>query len=388
MQNNDIANENVRSTAAPWFVMIHMKPSWIESMLQKDSDGLFLKPEAGPQQPFRFYIPYLYMPHVNVPRQSEAQFTDKHYAPADDENGLRSDLHSFVFIQATTERVEAIVKSDWNMKSRLRLYHYRDTTGAKVTIPDTEMHCFIKALQDHHLKFFLDQPIDDFSVGDKVILQMEPWVGRTAEIREVKVRKDRTSITVSMNIFNRTKSINFPDVSYGDVKFVDEEKGRLLSGNPISNYEEEIIDLLSHRFGKHYTEEVAAADQLRLKRLATYDHIYVDDDYELARFTALRLICAYLLQNVKKRNLYQQQVTELLQKVAVPSPSGEIQDIHPQTDAEAYLMVALFIATRQAHWRAAVKDYRNSHPDCPDVFRRYYALIKELRAKKTIANKK
>jgi len=388
MQNNYIANENVRSTAAPWFVMIHMKPSWIESMLQKDSDGLFLKPEAGPQPPFRFYIPYLYMPHVNVPRQSDAQFTDKHYAPADDENGLRSDLHSFVFIQATAERVEAIVKSDWNMKSRLRLYHYRDTTGAKVTIPDTEMHCFIKALQDHHLKFFLDQPIDDFSVGDKVILQMEPWVGRVAEIREVKVRKDRTSITVSMNIFNRTKSINFPDVSYGDVKFVDEEKGRLLSGNPISNYEEEIIDLLSHRFGKHYTEEVAAADQLRLKRLATYDHIYVDDDYELARFTALRLICAYLLQNVKKRNLYQQQVTELLQKVAVPSPSGEIQDIHPQTDAEAYLMVALFIATRQAHWRAAVKDYRNSHPECPDVFRRYYALIKELRAKKTIANKK
>lgn len=384
MQNDNIANENARSTAAPWFVMIHMKPSWIERMLQKESDGLFLKPEAEPQPPFRFYIPYLYMPQVTVPSQPEAEFTDKHYAPADDENGLRSDLHSFVFIQASAERVEAIVKSDWNMRSRLRLYHYRDTTGAKLTIPDTEMHCFIKALQDHHLKFFLDQPIDDFSVGDKVILQMQPWVGRTAEIREVKVRKGRTSITVSMNIFNRTKSINFPDVSYGDVKFVDEEKGRLLSGNPINNYEEEIIDLLSHRFGKHYTEEMAAADQLRLKRLATYDHIYVDDDYELARFTALRLINAYLLKNAKKRKLYLQQVTDLLQKVSVLSPSGELQDIRPQTDSEAYLLVALFIATRQAQWRAAVKDYRNSHPDCPDVFRRYYAIIKELRAKKTV----
>lgn len=383
MQNDNIANENARSTAAPWFVMIHMKPSWIERMLQKESDGLFLKPEAEPQPPFRFYIPYLYMPQVTVPSQSEAEFTDKHYAPVDDEDGLRSDLHSFVFIQASAERVEAIVKSDWNMRSRLRLYHYRDTTGAKLTIPDTEMHCFIKALQDHHLKFFLDQPIDDFSVGDKVILQMQPWVGRTAEIREVKVRKGRTSITVSMNIFNRTKSINFPDVSYGDVKFVDEEKGRLLSGNPISNYEEEIIDLLSHRFGKHYTEEMAAADQLRLKRLATYDHIYVDDDCELARFTALRLINAYLLKNAKKRKLYLQQVTDLLQKVSVPSPSGELQDIRPQTDSEAYLLVALFIATRQAQWRAAVKDYRNNHPDCPDVFRRYYAIIKELRAKKT-----
>ena len=45
-------------------------------------------------------------------------------------------------------------------------------------------------------------------------------------------------------------------------------------------------------------------------------------------------------------------------------------------------MTALFITTRQAHWRTALKDYRKTHPDCPDVFRRYHAILKDLRAKK------
>ena len=55
----------------------------------------------------------------------------------------------------------------------------------------------------------------------------------------------------------------------------------------------------------------------------------------------------------------------------------------PETTAEAYLMIALFITTRMAHWRTAVKEYRNSHPDCPEIFRRYHAILKELKAKKT-----
>ena len=371
MQNNKTENDSRQNSAAPWFVMIHMNPSWIETMLQKDSSGQLQTSEAEPLPPYRFYIPYLYMPHITVTHQLDSQFTDKHYVPAEDKNGLRSDLHGFVFIQAPAERVESIVKAEWNVRSRLRLYHYRDTNGEKVTIPDAEMHCFIKALQDHHLKFFLDQPIDDFSVGDKVILQMEPWVGKMAEIREVKVRKDRTSITVSMNIFNRMKSINFPDVSYGDVKFVDEEKGRLLSGNPITNYEEEIIDLLSHRYCQKFSEDVAEGDRQRLKRLASYSHIYAEDAYEQARFAALKLICAYLLQSASKREACLQKVTSLLGDKQVP-----------ETNAEAYLMIALFITTRQAHWRTAVKEYRNTHTDCPDIFRRFHTITKEFKAKK------
>ena len=357
-----------KGTDTPWYVMIHMSPSWIETMLQLDSRGELTPGEAP--QPYNFYLPYLHMPRITVDH-SKDNADDRLYSPTGDENALRSDLRNFVFIQATEERITALLKSDWNTRSRFHMYHYRDTTGGKVTIPDAEMHCFIKTLQDHHLKFFLDQPVDTFSVGDRVILQMEPWVGKTAEIKEIRVKKDHTSITVSMNIFNRTKSINFPDINPGDVLFVDEEKARLLSGNPIDNYEEEIIDLLSHRFCQKLTDDVAENDRQRLKRLASYSHIYVEEPYDQARFSALRLICAYLLQSASKRETYLQDVISLL---------GDRET--PDTDAEAYLMTALFITTRMAHWRAAVKDYRHSHPDCPAILRRFHAILKDLKAKK------
>ena len=45
-------------------------------------------------------------------------------------------------------------------------------------------------------------------------------------------------------------------------------------------------------------------------------------------------------------------------------------------------MTALFIVTRHVQWRTAIKEYRNSHPDCPDILRRYYAIIKDIKTKK------
>ena len=378
MSQQMIDNENAHDA---WYVMWHLKPQQIEVLLQKDSAGLFCKPDEKPLPPYRFYVPFQYMPILHD--EQKGTLTDKHYKPQDDQNALRSDLHNFVFIQASEERIRAIVASDWNTKAYVRLNYYRDTNRKEVKISDSEVRLLMDTIQKRHLQFYIDQPLNDFEVGDKVILQNEPWTGKRGIVKKVAIKHGQLCMTISMNILGRTKSINFTDVHVGDVLFEDAERGRMLTDNPITNYEEEIIDLLSHRFGRHYTQEVAEADHQRLRRLATYDRIYVDDAYELARFTALRLICAYLLQNAKKRDLYQQQVLVLLHQAAAPSPSGEVPHLSPLTSAaSAYLMTALFIVTRRAQWRTAVKEYRNTHPDSPDIFRRYYAIIKDIKTKK------
>ena len=391
MRDQTIGEKKDRKDEASWYVMCHMNPSWIEAMLQKDSSGMLLKEGDKPLPPYRFYVPYLYMPHIAVEKQTDKKYDDKSYDPMDDGNGLRDDLHNFVFIQASAERVNAIVKSEWNVKSRLRMYHYRDTEGRFVTIPDMDMRRFIRTLQNHHLNFFLDQPIGDYAVGDKVILQMEPWVGKVAEVKEVKVRKDRVSMTVALNIFNRMTSINFPDIGFGDVKFVDEEKGRLLSGNPITNYEEEIIDLLSHRFSHKHSDEVAESDRLRLKRLSAYSHIYVEDADDQARFTALKLICAYLRTDRSRKERYTQEVMALLglENGQHSSVTDETQEgLQALSFTAAYLMTALFITTRNPRYRDAVKDYRHSHPECPDILRRFHSIVKGLKPRKPVRNDK
>ena len=375
-------NENARDA---WYVMWHLKPQHIETMLQKDCAGLFRKPDDPPLPPYRFYVPFQYMPILHEDKKEG--MTDKRYKPQDDSNALRSDLHNFVFIQAPEDRVRAIVASDWNVKASVRLNYYRDTNRREVTISDTEVHLLMDVVQKRHLQFYLDQPLDDFAEGDKVVLQNEPWAGKRGIVKKVALKHGQLCMTISMNILGRTKSINFTDVHVGDVLFEDAERGRMLTDNPITNYEEEIIDLLSHRFGHRHNEDVAEADRQRLRRLATYDRIYVDDDYEQARFTALRLICAYLLQNAKKRDLYQQQVLDLLH-LPLNSQSSILnsQLPSPSNPSEAYLMTALFITTRQACFRAALKEYRNSHSDCPDIFRRYLSIIKDIKTKKKSRN--
>jgi hypothetical protein len=77
------------------------------------------------------------------------------------------------------------------------------------------------------------------------------------------------------------------------------------------------------------------------------------------------------LHSERKRNSYQQEVTELLNGKETA-----------ETDSDAYLMVALFITTRMAHWRNAVKDYRHIHPDSLPVLRRYHAILKNLKARR------
>jgi len=56
-------------------------------------------------------------------------------------------------------------------------------------------------------------------------------------------------------------------------------------------------------------------------------------------------------------------------------------DKHPATDQQAYMMAALFVATKDADYRTALKNYRASHPDSPDVLRIYLSIIKKMRAK-------
>ena len=377
MQNDA---KDIKENGQPWYVLYHLNPVWIENMLQKDSDGLLRKEDEIPLPPYRFFIPFQSLPHIaSGPQPDKKSDYDRRYNPKKDENSLRNDLRCFVFIQAPAWRVDAIVRSDWNTNTRLHLSYYRNTDKSLVKIPDADMHRLIQTLQDRVLKFYLDQPVDDFSVGDKVILQMEPWTGKTAEIKKIEFKQDSVRLVVSMNLFGRSKSITFTDISIGDVFFKDKEKNRMLSGNPITNYEEEIIDLLSHRFKQKYNEEVEEQDKQRLRRLAAYSNIYVENLEEQARYLSLKLICAHLRKDKTRAMHYTEHVMSKFQTNAL--------EYNPEdTFAEAYMKIALFIVTRDPRYRDAVKAYRSAHPDCPDILRRFHSIVKGLRPKK--CNKK
>lgn len=353
-----MSEANHRDTES-WYVMCHLNPRQIEVLLKKESEGEFCKGSERPVTPFKFYVPFLYMP--------VAEFSDS----TEYTKELRNDFHNFVFIKASASRVAEIVTSEWNTKSRLHLYYYRDHEGNNVVVPDLEIQKLMSAFKDQTLKFFVGQPIDEFAAGDKVILNITSWAGQEGVIKDIRLKKGKLTMTIGMNIFGRTKSINFTDLRTGDVTFGDPAKAKLFSANPIDRFEEEIIDLLSHRFGKSISDETKQVDNARLQRLSIFDRLYMEeDDVDFARFLSLRLICAVLRQSKKRKETLQREIEKYL-----------MDKENLKTVNEAYLTTALFIATRQAKYRDAVKAYRNTHPDSPDILRRYHTIVKKIRAK-------
>lgn len=353
------ANNSNNQDTRPWYIMCHLNPRQIEVLLKKECEGMFCRGGERPS-PFRFYIPFLYMPVAETPGAPEASgYTDE----------LRSDFHNFVFIQASGRRVDELVASEWNTAGRLHLYYYRDHEGNSVMASDDEVRRLMSTFRDQTLKFFIGQPVDEFSAGDSVILNIGSWSGQRGVIKDIRLRSGKLSMTISLNIFNSTKSINFTDLHTGDITFEDPAKGQLFTDAPVDRFEEEVIDILSHRLG--HAADTVQADAARLKRLSAIDRMYMEEtDPDHARFLSLRLITAVLRQNAKKKESLRKEVERLL--------SGTDS---PATADEAYLMTALFIATRQARYRDAVKAYRQSHPDSPDILRRYHSIVKKMKAK-------
>ena len=339
--------EIMNDTGLRWYVMVHQNPRWIETMLLKDSRGELLKEGAPVLPPYEFFVPYQFL------------------RPSTDDE-LRDDLRSFVFVQVSEQRIHGIVNSEWNAGARSHLHHYRDTDGHVVTISDGEMQQLRTTLQSRQLKVFFGQPIGDMAVGDTVILQFDPWKGKIGKVEKIAYKKNRLVMTVGVNIMNRTKSVKFEDLHDGDVLFADEERGRLLSGNLIENFENEMVGILGHKYREKAPQKVIK-DRSRLIRLLSYANMQMADADDHQRFTALMLLCSYLLFEAEARDRYKAQVAEWLDGVR-----------EARTATEAYLMVAMFVVTRKPRFRDAAKAYRKAHPDSPDILRRFLSKVSDI----------
>lgn len=350
-----------------WYVMIHLNPKWIDIMLDRERRGELSKVDGQAvdckAEPFSYYIPYLDI-------------------QADKSLRVRGDFHNFVFLHGSEKRVLQIVTSDWNTNSRLHLYHYRNKQGEKIKISDKELNRLRSVFRQHYLHCYYGVPaqsLKSFSKGSKVRIRLPYWDDKEGEIRRIHLREGSksASMRVVFTIEGLEREVTFPDLHEGDVEFCDLQTEQLLSGKVIENFEQEVAILLGHRFAvskklsgtarEVYLAEKKREDAPKLRRLLSFADIDIDDTDDRQRFTALMLMCAALLHDTDAVSRYRSQVEQYLKSDGVGG------------DTQAYLTIALFVATKDPHLRMAVKSYRAAHPDCPPILTRFYNKVRDLR---------
>jgi len=368
LTTSDDAHDSMRR----WYVMIHLNPEWISAMLERENSGELVdwrqKTVTPKRESFSYYVPYF-----------------------DIREGIglevRNDFRHFVFIYGSEKRIGELLASDWNNNTRLRLYHYRGRNGEPVMIRERDLQRLQIAFRQKFIEYFTGAPIQEFRnyrVGSKVRIKLPYWENLDGEIRRIRVKSsvDSASLRVAFNIQGLEREVSFPDLHVGDIEFRDEQTRQLLCGKVIENFEKEVAILLGHRFAvnkklgvdarRTYIAEKKRQDAPRLRHLLSFADIEIESDGDNKRFTALMFMSAVLLGDMEAVEKYKLQVEKWLVHSSL------------STFTDAYLALALFVATRNPQLRTAVKLYRDRHPDCPPILSRFINKVRDLRTRKGV----
>ena len=366
---------------------------------------------------YDFFIPFQDLKLRRRKAQESPDDDFKDYDAMLDERALRSDLHHFIFIHESKDNVKKLLNASWNKALSHRLYAYRDEHGDPVEVSNAEVERFKTVIKRYDFQIVNGEPTDEVREGDRVTVVSGPMAGSDGIIKEIREREGQILLTITFAMFQNKMHVAVPGIHVSDVRLKSAEAQQLIQDPVIGHFEDQLIELLCHLHGKKGSHELNKEDQRQLRFLYQYTTIQFDDPANRAKFAALMLICAYLMNDKDEVARRKQEVEQLLKSeggclkadsmvqgddsltmthsplTMNPLPSDSmVQGDDPLTMTHTpltmnplpsalvcYLALSLFIVTHDPKLRKEVKAWRQSHPDCPLVIRRFLSIAKQIR---------
>ena len=322
-----------------------------------------------PLPPFEYYIPFEDLKKRLVQPKSTDGDDYKAYDPMLDETALRNDLHHFIFICQPSSVVRQLLSASWNRALRQPLYAYRNERGNPIEISNSEMERFKTVIKRYDFQILNGESSDEVHEGDPVAVVSGPMAGSEGRVMEIRAKGGQLSLTIEFPMFQDKLFIAVPGIDIADVRLKEADAQQLLKDPVITRFEDELLELLCHLHGKKGSREVNREDRKRLMFLYQYsDIVFEDNEDNRAKFAALMMICAYLLNDKEAVRQRMEQVEGLLQGRTEPSD-----------ELDCYLMTALFIVKHNPELRRKIKSWRQSHPECSLPVRRFQSIAKQIR---------
>ena len=387
--NNYSGSVNTAKDNSVWHILIHPNPVLMGKVFKTKQNELCNSlDDENFHSSCDYYIPFNeigWRPGRN--EQLEEELDDKVYDPMMDGNALRSDFHSFLFVYGTDRLIQQLVDSKFNRSLKIPIRQYHDTDGQAVRISQEEMNRFKSAVMRQDFQICQGYPLQEIAQGDRVVVVAGPMKGSVGDVMEIRYDQQGMKLKIAFLMFNDKLRIAIPGFRINEVRLQDPDTKLLLQDPLIANFEEELIELLHHRYGAKGSAVLSPADEKRLRFLYRYsDIVFEDDETSMAKFKALMLICAYLLKDKEAISQRTQEIESLLNsQLSIdnsPSPDANCQlsivNCQLSTELACYLATALFIATHDPLLRKAAKTYRQTHPDCPNPICRFLSIAKRI----------
>ena len=328
---------------------------------------------AGP----RWHVMYhLEMQHfkewlltVNAQRLAEGTVLLEPFFPCDFFPGLSR----FVFLKGTDQDVEALLNDRENQASAVRLRHYLDTNGQRATVPEGRMLDFMDACQRFKGGFEITPPVSSVEKLDQVRILAGPFSGYEASVLRVHHARGAIHLDLSIPLVSGALNIRLTDVDRNRVVILGRSGGDCIRTDFIEYAQNHLLEILDHRVRRVRDESVNRQDADMLTRIWRYRNYEVENAAARQHFLSLMLICAHLCRFREDEKELKAQLQAALEEINRRSPS------RAATDTRAYLMIALYIVTRDPAYRDAVKQYVRDNDPKSSRLRRFVSLIRQGR---------
>lgn len=353
-----------------WWVLRHLNPQVIELQLSHVNE----QRAAQDKEALVYFIPHQYAREAFYQKDRDKTYNNM----VKENNALRSTLHYYLFIKATEPDIYALVSSEWNRASRLRLTMCRSKSGEPLWASTKDMDDLIALMREHREMFNLDPSPDGFHVDDKVMLKAKVFKGYEFYVTKVRKKEQGASLTLEMPIFNgrfilKTLSV---DVARQHLPMKIQE---LLSPDYIKKVEQALIGIVHHRYGRRKSpanRQQMETDAETLHDLQFMSYMEFDDSEVHNHVKALLLLHAVLRKDRHSIERYTPVVEQMLS-----NPSEAM------TDEDAFRMAVLCMATQNVNYRDAAKQYEQKHKTLSEPLSQLMPVIKYIRFRNTTKKK-
>lgn len=383
---------NATKSPLRWHVMTHLNMptfvGWFDyvNAERMENDGALIQ---------AFY-PYDFLKgRIKETRDVIGKDKRHHTVKADAHQALRH----FVFLKATEEDIKDIVYSDANLQSRVRLRRYLTPTGEQAIVRDDVMSEFLRNCIEYRDRFELVPPAEQIGVMDKVKIKAGLYKNYEATVVRANLSKGELKFDLAIPMVSGQINICLKGVKASDIIPMNPADASALRADFIRYTRDNVLKILSRRaelleqikkdkkkfFGRNgsaaltntLTREQKTALQPFLEDSNTLERLLRYRDYEItnasanAHFKALMLICAHLSKDAGCEKQLKQTVTDLL---GTDMTTG---DFSIKSDTQAYLCIALKIATNEPIYRDKVKEYVRAHQPKSHHLNEFVSLIRK-----------